>query len=30
MGEHGGYGDVGKSKGIVIKGSKVEAIDGSE
>jgi len=28
--EHGGNGDIGKSKGVVIESSKVEAIDGTE
>jgi len=30
MGEHGGHGDIGKSKDVIVKSSKVEAIDGSE
>jgi len=30
MGEHGGHRDIGKSEGIVIKSSKVKAINSGE
>ena len=30
MCEHGGHGDVGKSKGVIVEGGKVEVIDSSE